>query len=461
MNDVAAVVLAAGKGTRMKSAVAKVLHPLLGRPLLSYPLDACRQAGIGRIVAVVGHQAEEVEKALGAPDVLFALQAEQRGTGHAALCARSALQGFSGTAVLLCGDVPLLRPETLTALLDAHHRTGALATVLSMVPPDPRGYGRLVRDRAERLARIVEERDASEAEKAVREVNTGTYAVELPWLWGVLAGLSPANSQGEYYLTDVVAAAAAEDRAGSLLLGDPTEVMGINSRTHLAEAAGALRRRINEEWMEAGVTLEDPATTWIEPGVVLAPDVTIGPACRLAGATRVDAGALVEQGVVVTDSRIGPGAHIKPYCVFSGATVGAGAEVGPFAHLRPGAELGEASRVGNFVEMKKSRLGRGSKASHLTYLGDTEIGEKVNVGAGTITCNYDGAAKHRTVIGDGAFIGSNTSLVAPVTVGAGATVAAGSTVTQDVPEGALGVGRARQRNVAEWSARKAARKLGS
>jgi bifunctional UDP-N-acetylglucosamine pyrophosphorylase/glucosamine-1-phosphate N-acetyltransferase len=457
MNDVAALVLAAGKGTRMKSGLAKVLHPLLGRPLLSYPLDACRGAGIGRIVAIVGHQAEDVEKSLASPDVAFALQAEQRGTGHAAQCGRPALEGFSGTALLLCGDVPLLRPETLTKLLDTHRRAGALVTVLSMEPASPCGYGRLVRDAVGRLAHIVEDRDASPSEQAVREVNTGTYAVELPWLWGALEGLSPNNSQGEYYLTDIVAAAAREGRAQSLLLADPLEVMGINSRAHLAEAATALRARINGAWMEAGVTLEDPSTTWIEPGVLLAEDVTLGPGCRLAGATTVETGARLDQGVVIADSRIGPGAHVKPYCILTQASVGPGAQVGPFAHLRPGADLAEFAHVGNFVELKKTRLGRGSKANHLAYLGDSEIGDKVNVGAGTITCNYDGVAKHRTVIRDGAFIGSNTSLVAPVTVGTGATVAAGSTVTQDVPDQALGVGRSRQRNIEGWKARKAAR----
>jgi len=454
MKDVTAVVLAAGKGTRMRSALAKVLHPLLGHPLLWYPLEACRAAGVGRTVAVVGHQAEEVRDRLGAPDVAFALQAEQKGTGHAVLCAREALGDFRGTVLVLCGDVPLLRPETLGRLSAAHVASEALVTVLSMKPEDPTGYGRLVRDAQGRLLRIVEERDASAAEKGVGEVNTGTYALELPWAWGALNGVGTANTQGEYYLTDVVAAAAREGRAASLLLEDPDEVMGINSRAHLAEAAVALRRRINGAWMEAGVTLEDPATTWIEPGVVLASDVTIGPSCRLEGTTRVAEGARIDQGAVIRDSEIGSGSHVKPYCVITDSQVGPDTQVGPFAHLRPGATLLDGARVGNFVEMKKSTLGKGSKASHLTYLGDTVVGEKANIGAGTITCNYDGVHKHKTTIGDGAFIGSNTSLVAPVTVGPGATVAAGSTVTQDVPGEGLGVARARQKNIENWKARK-------
>ncbi len=460
MHDVVAVVLAAGKGTRMRSSVAKVLHPLLGRPLLSFPIEASRAAGVGRTAVVVGHQAEEVCRVLDAPDVTFVLQAEQRGTGHAVLCAREALEGFQGTALVLCGDVPLLRPETLRRLEAAHREAGTLVTVLSMEPPEPGGYGRLVRDASGRLLRIVEEQDASPAEKAVREVNTGTYALEFPWAWGALEALGTRNSQGEYYLTDVVAAAARVGGAASVLLEDPEEVMGINSRAHLAEAGAALRRRINRAWMEAGVTLEDPDSTWIEPGVVLAPDVTLGPGCRLQGTTRVAEGARIDQGVVVADSEIGPGAHVKPYCVLAEARLGPGAEVGPFAHLRPGAVLAEGARVGNFVEMKQSVLGRGSKASHLTYLGDTTVGERANIGAGTITCNYDGVQKHRTVIGDRAFIGSNTSLVAPVRVGTGATVGAGSTVTQDVPEGALGIARARQQNLEGRGARKKPRAPG-
>mgnify|MGYP005847318617 CR=1 FL=1 len=460
MNDIVAVVLAAGQGTRMRSSLAKVLHPLLGRPLLSYPLDACRAAGVERIVAVVGHQADQVRRRLGAADVTFALQAEQKGTGHALLCARGSLacgegdREFRGTALVLCGDVPLIRPETLRRLAQTHRQAGALVTVLSMEPPEPRGYGRILRDAAGRLVRIVEERDASPSERAVREVNTGTYALELPWVWDALGRVGAANSQGEYYLTDVVAAAAQDRRAAAVLLEDPEEVMGINSRLHLAEAGAALRRRINRAWMEAGVTLEDAQTAWIEPGVVLEPDVTLGPFVRLEGTTRIASGARVDQGAVITDSEIGPGAHVKPYCVVAQARVGPGAQVGPFAHLRPGAVLADDARVGNFVEMKKSVLGRGSKANHLTYLGDATVGEGANIGAGTITCNYDGVHKHQTAIGDGAFIGSNTALVAPVTVGAGATVAAGSTVTHDVPDGALGVARGKQRNVEGWNRRK-------
>jgi bifunctional UDP-N-acetylglucosamine pyrophosphorylase/glucosamine-1-phosphate N-acetyltransferase len=458
MNQVCALILAAGKGTRMKSQQAKVLHPLLGRPLIRFPVQACREAGVAPVVCVVGHQAKQVRDALPGADLAFALQAEQHGTGHAALCARESLQGFTGTALILCGDVPLLRAATLTRLTAHHAAAGAAVTVLSMRPAEPSGYGRLVRDATGALQGIVEQRDCTPEQLGIDEVNTGTYAVELPWLWEALARVGNANSQGEYYLTDVVAAAAAEGRAASLLLEDPEEVMGINSRTHLAEAAAVMRRRINRDWMEAGVTLEDPDSTWIGPGVVLEPDARVGPHCRLEGSTRVAAGARLDQGVVATDCAIGAGAHIKPYCVLAEAEVGPDTQVGPFAHLRPGAEMLAGSRVGNFVEMKKTTLGAGSKANHLTYLGDTVVGQGANIGAGTITCNYDGVNKHRTVIGDGAFIGSNASLVAPVTIGAEATVAAGSTVTQDVPDQALGVARGKQRNLDGWVARRPRKK---
>ncbi len=450
MDHTAAVILAAGKGTRMRSDLAKVLHPLLGRPLLWYPLEACRRAGVERLVVVVGHQAEAVRRAAGAPDVAFALQAEQNGTGHAVLCARPALADYRGTALILCGDVPLIRPETLRRLVEAHRSAGALVTVLTMELPDPAGYGRIVRDGDGHLVRIVEEADASDEERAICEVNSGTYAVELPWLWGALERLRPDNRQAEIYLTDAVEAAVGEERALALQVADAEEVLGVNSRVHLAQAAAVLRERVNRAWMEAGVTLEDPASTWIEPGVELEPDVTIGPGVRLAGHTRVASGSRIDTGCVLTDTVVGPGCHLKPYCVADGARLEAGAQAGPFAHLRPGAVVGPEARVGNFVEMKKAVLGRGSKANHLTYLGDATVGEGVNIGAGTITCNYDGRNKHPTVIRDGAFIGSNTSLVAPVTVGAGATVGAGSTITKDVPDGALGVARGRQRNIPGW-----------
>jgi bifunctional UDP-N-acetylglucosamine pyrophosphorylase/glucosamine-1-phosphate N-acetyltransferase len=450
MKETTAIVLAAGKGTRMRSRRAKILHPLLGRPLLAYPLDACREAGIHEIVVVAGHQADAVREAFQGQGVRFALQEEQLGTAHAVLCARPEVSRADGTAVILSGDVPLLRAGTLERLVADHERSGALVTVLTMVPGSPDGYGRIVRDEAGNVARIVEDRDADEAERAVREVNAGTYAVRLPWLWKALEEVGSDNSQGEYYLPDIVDLAAREGKAASVLLDDPDEVLGVNSREQLAEASALLRLRINRAWMEAGVTVEDPAGAWIEPGVELAPDVTVGAGCRLEGRTRVGAGSRIEQGSVLTDSVVGENVRIRPYCVLTDAEVGDEAQVGPFAHLRPRAKLGRGAKAGNFVELKNAVLGPGSKANHLSYLGDAEIGSGTNIGAGTITCNYDGEKKHRTTVGDRAFIGSNASLVAPVTVGDDAVIGAGSTITQDVEPGALGIGRARQRNLAGW-----------
>lgn len=450
MNDICAIILAAGKGVRMRSKKAKVLHPLLGRPMIRYPLDAARKAGAGKLAVVVGHQSEEVVEAVSAPDVKVVLQPAQLGTADAVSKAKAALEGFSGTALILCGDVPLLNGETLKKLLAAHHGADALVTVLSMTPPSAKGYGRLLREGGA-LKAIVEEKDADEETRAINEVNSGTYAVSLPWLWDALSGIDSKNSQGEFYLTDIVARAAALGRVQSVLMDDWSEGQGINSREQLAQANDAMRQRINRRWMEEGVTLEDPATAWIEPGVVLAEDVTIGPSCRIEGTTTVGAGTRIDAGAIITDSVLGENVHIKPYSVVNQARLGNGVEAGPFAHLRPQAELMENVRVGNFVEVKKSKLYPGVKANHLTYLGDATVGEGTNIGAGTITCNYDGKNKHQTLIGRKAFIGSNTSLVAPVKVGDGAVVGAGSTITRDVPDGALGVTRAKQQTVENWT----------
>ena len=452
MKNTFAIILAAGRGTRMKSATAKVLHPLLGRPMISYPVSAAKEAGVEKTVIVVGHQASEVEKALYGEGVCLALQPEQLGTADAVAKARPALGEASGTALILCGDVPLLRAETVKGLLLAHDKSGAKVTVLTMEPDDPTGYGRIVRDEDGSIRAIVEERDADAGTRKINEVNSGAYAVSLPWLWGALALIGGRNSQRELYLTDIVAAAGGE--AMVLKLADAGEAMGINSRAQLAEATAVLRSRINRHWMDEGVTLEEPSSTWIEPGVVLAPDVTLGPQTRLEGKTMIGRGSRIGMGSVIRDSVLGEEVVVKPYCVITEACLERCAQAGPFAHLRPGARIGEKARVGNFVEVKKSTLGPGVKANHLTYIGDAEIGEGTNVGAGTITCNYDGKDKFKTVIGKRTFIGSNTSLVAPVTVGDDAVIGAGSTITGDVEEGALGVARARQRNIRGWKRRK-------
>ena len=455
-----AVVLCAGKGTRMKSERTKVLHPLLGRPLCAWPLQRALDVRAEVVVAVVGHQADAVEGAVRAtfPDapLRFALQKEQRGTGDAVRSAREALAGFDGRVLILYGDVPLLRAETLAALLAAHERAGGLLSLVSCRLADPTGYGRVVRDEAGRVQRIVEHKDATAAELLVTEGNAGIYVVESRFLWEALEKLTPKNAQGEYYLTDLVEMAAARGAVGSVET-DPEEVSGCNDRAELSDRARVLRRRINLAHMRAGVSLLDPDTTYIEAGVVIGPDTEVGPSVSLHGRTVVGKNVVLGQGCVLTDSHVADGTQLKPYSVLEEAQVGAACTIGPFSRLRPGTELAEGVHLGNFVETKKARIGKGSKANHLAYLGDAAIGAGVNVGAGTITCNYDGVNKHLTELGDGVFIGSDTQLVAPVKVGAGAYVGAGTTVTKDVPPGALAVTRVAQQNVEGWAEKKRAR----
>jgi bifunctional UDP-N-acetylglucosamine pyrophosphorylase/glucosamine-1-phosphate N-acetyltransferase len=382
------------------------------------------------------------------------VQAEQRGTGHAARCALPALEGVEGEVVILYGDVPLIEPEAIRALADARG-DGALALLTCRVP-EPSGYGRILRDEAGAVTGIREHRDASEAERAIDEINPGLYAAEVGFLRDALAGLSDDNAQGELYLTDIVEAAAKGSGARSVEW--PLDsLMGVNDRAQLAEANAAMRRRIAVAHARAGVTIRDLDRVDIDADVELAADAVIEPNVTLRGATSVAAGARIDVGCVLTDVRVAPGAYLKPYSVATESAIGEDAQVGPFSHLRPGSELGPESRVGNFVETKKTRIGRGSKANHLAYLGDGILGEGVNVGAGTIFCNYDGFQKHTTVLEDGAFIGSDSQLVAPITVGEGAYVATGTTVTKNVPADALAVGRIRQENKEGYASRLKAR----
>ena len=451
----AAVVLAAGKGTRMKSARAKVLHAVAGRPMIEYPVALARSLGAERVVCVLGHEADSVEAAIaarfGAGAVEVALQAEQRGTGHATQMAGKALAGFKGAVLILYGDVPLLTAGTLERLVAARGRRPLSLVTMRMA--DPKGYGRIVRDGKDRVTRIVEDRDCSEGERAITEVNAGIYCVDAAFLFATLKRLRPDNAQGELYLTDVVARAA--EQGGAAAVDAPVaEMMGVNDRVDLAAADAAMRRRLCESLMRAGVTIHLPESCLIEPGVTVGADSEIGPSVTLRGATRVGKGALIEAGCIVHDAVLGDGVHLKPYCVIAESEVGAHAHIGPFAHLRPGSVLGEEVKIGNFVETKKARMGRGAKASHLSYLGDAEIGAGANIGCGTITCNYDGYKKSKTVIGEGAFIGSDTQLVAPVTVGARAVIAAGTTVVEDVAEGALALSRAAQVQVPGYYERK-------
>ena len=449
------VILAAGQGTRMKSRLPKVLHPIAGRPMVDHVLRTARSLSPSTITLVVGHQAAEVRRALaGQPDLQFALQEPQRGTAHALQQAEGALAGRHGTLVLLSGDVPLLSSATLRRLVDAHHAASAGATVVTAMVGRPYGYGRIVRVDG-RIARIVEERDASPAERAIREINSGIYAFDLAPLWDALRGIASTNAQGEFYLTDLV---GIYNRRGlpveTVVLETADETRGINSRSELAEVSRIVRQTKNEELMAAGVTIIDPATTYIEDGVQVGADTVIHPGVILEGQTKVGSASEIHAYTRIVDSEIGDRVTVLNFCVILGTTIAEGAAVGPFAHLRPGNAVGERAKIGNFVELKKTTLGPGSKAPHLSYLGDATIGANVNVGAGTITCNYDGQRKHPTVIEDGAFIGSDTQLIAPVTVGKGAYVGAGSSITEDVPAGALGIARGRQTNVEGWVERK-------
>lgn len=449
----AAVILAAGRGTRMKSELPKVLHAVAGVPMLNYPVGLARALGCGPTVVVVGHGAETVEAALAGSGALFALQSQQLGTGHAVLCAEPQLAGFRGTVLLLCGDVPLLRRETLEALLHYHAAQQATVTVLTAHMPNPHGYGRIVRQGDEVLC-IVEEKDASLQQRAITEINTGIYALEAPFVFEALKTIGCDNAQGEYYLTDVLAAArAAGRRVCALAAGTPEETMGINDRVQLAEAGALMRQRINRELMLSGVTLVDPATAYIEPQVKIGADTVIEPNVQLRGATVIGRNCRIDSGVCVDGCSVGDGAHLKAGSVMTDSSVGERSEVGPMAHLRPGTVLVGENKIGNFVETKKSVLGQGSKASHLTYIGDAEVGRKVNIGCGTITCNYDGVNKHKTIIEDEVFVGSDTQFVAPVRIGRGALIGAGSTITKDVPADALALSRPEQKTIEGWAAR--------
>lgn len=440
------MVLCAGKGTRMKSEQPKMLHPLLGRPLCAWPIAAAIQADAAPLVAVVGHQAESVRAAIqtqfSSIHPRFAVQREPLGTADAVRAAALELRDTEGPVLILYGDTPLLTGATLRRLLATLQETSTPLALVSTTARDPSGYGRLVRVDG-RVVRVVEERDATAQERALDEVNAGVYAVQARFLWTALAQLRPSNAQGEYYLTDLVALAAHAGGVASLQV-DFEETAGVNDRVDLAECARVLRRRINQAHMRAGVTLDDPESTTIEADVELSEDVVLERGVSLRKGTRVAKGARIGQGSVLEAVDVGEEAHIRPYCVLEESRVGARCLLGPFARLRPGSELDAGVHLGNFVELKKTRMGKGSKANHLSYLGDAVVGMDVNVGAGTIICNYDGVAKHTTEVGDGVFIGSDSQLVAPVKVGAGAFIAAGTTVTKDVPPDALALSRAPQ-----------------
>ena len=452
-SDLHVVILAAGQGTRMKSSRPKVLHGLAGKPLIHHVLRTADLLSPTTVTAVVGHKANDVRAGLPS-SVVTVLQEPQLGTAHALQQAEGTLGGQAGTVVLLSGDVPLLRAATLQALVDTHRRANAAATVVTATVERPYGYGRVVRTDG-RIARIVEERDASPAERQIHEINGGIYAFDLAPLFDALRGIASQNAQGEFYLTDLVAIYRRRKLpVETVTVADPTEIRGINSQTELAEVSRIVRQNKNEELMAAGVTIVDPATTYIDQDVDIGADTIIHPGVTIEGATRIGNACEIQANVRIADSILGSHVTINNFCVIVGATVASGAAVGPFAHLRPESVLGEKARVGNFVELKKTTLGARSKASHLAYLGDATIGTDVNIGAGTIICNYDGRAKQPTVIEDGAFIGSDTQLIAPVTVGRGAYVGTGTTVRESVPPGALAVSAGKQRNIEGWVERK-------
>ncbi len=446
--DFDVIILAAGQGTRMRSARPKVLHNLAGKPLLGHVIDTASALGARQIHTVIGHGADQVRECLGDAPCRWALQEQQRGTGHAVAQAMPGVAG-DGVALILYGDVPLVRAETLRPLLDSA-AAGALA-LLTVELDDPTGYGRILRDAGERILGIVEQKDASPEQLAVREVNTGILAAPVARLADWLPRLSANNAQGEYYLTDIVAMAVADGVAVSAHAPSaPWEVEGVNNRLQLAALERRYQRNCAEQLLHDGVALADPARLDVRGELRAGRDVYIDVNCVFEGRVVIGDDVQVGANCVIIDSEIGAGSVIKPFSHLEGARIAGRGEVGPYARLRPGTELAEGAKVGNFVETKKSRIGPGSKVNHLTYIGDADIGSHANVGAGTITCNYDGVNKHKTRIGDGAFIGSNTSLVAPVSIGAGATVGAGSTITGDVPDGQLAVARGKQRNIDGW-----------
>jgi bifunctional UDP-N-acetylglucosamine pyrophosphorylase / glucosamine-1-phosphate N-acetyltransferase len=455
MPDTHVVVLAAGQGTRMKSDLPKVLHGIAGRPLIEHVLRTADTINPATVTVIVGHRADVVREQLRSrSNIAFALQQPQLGTAHAVQQAEQVLAGRSGTVVLLSGDVPLLTGRTLQRLVETHRGAGAAATVVTATVERPYGYGRIVRADG-RIARIVEERDASPAERRIKEINSGIYAFDLAPLFDALRGIASQNAQGEFYLTDLIGIYRRRKLpVETLMIENPEEIRGINSRTELAEVSRVVRQTKNEELMAAGVTLIDPATTYIDPDVEIGADTVIHPGVIIEGATTIGAACEIQGHVRITDSQIGDRVTINNFCLLVGARVADGVSIGPFAHLRPGTELHEGSKVGNFVELKKTTLGANSKVNHLAYLGDATVGIGVNVGAGTITCNYDGVNKHQTVIEDGAFVGSDSQLVAPITIGKGAYVGTGTTVREDVPAGSLAVSAGKQRNIEGWIQKK-------
>ncbi len=449
MKETAALILAAGKGTRMKSRLPKVLHRVGGLPMAEQVLHAVQKAGTSRQIMVIGFGSEAVQEYFGSR-VEFVLQEEQLGTGHAVMQAAPLLETMEGTVVITCGDTPLVTAETFREMMAFHEQQQAAATILTAVMDDPTGYGRIIRNEAGHVVKIVEQKDGAPDELAVQEINTGIYCFDIQKLLGALKQIGNDNAQGEYYLTDAIGILVhAGDAVAAFVTKDSEQTLGVNSRVQLAEAERILRARIAKHWMEEGVTIIAPMNTYIGTEVVIGKDTILYPGTILEGATVIGEGCEVGPYTRLTNVTMGNDTHIH-MCYAHDCEIKNEAELGPFAHFRPDTVIGDRVKVGNFVEVKNSVVGAGTKFPHLSYIGDSDVGDGVNMGCGTITVNYDGKKKHRTVICDHAFVGCNSNLVAPVTIEPYAYVAAGTTVTKDVPENALAVGRAKQKNIEDW-----------
>jgi bifunctional UDP-N-acetylglucosamine pyrophosphorylase/glucosamine-1-phosphate N-acetyltransferase len=446
-----ALILTAGEGKRMKSSIPKVLHPILGQPIISYVVEEVKKVSPENIVLVVGYGSDDVKKALQSDRLSYVSQSRQLGTADAVMSSRRKLDGYEGTIAILCGDSPLIRHETLRKFINTHKKSKSLLSILTAKVSNPYGYGRVIRDGSGKITAIVEEKDATPSQRIVNEINSGMYCVETGFLWKALDQIDKKNNQEEFYLTDIVGIAS---RSGIEVTGFnlnvEEEIIGINNRVELSHAEELMRKRINEKLMLSGVTILDPEQTYISPQVSIGKDTVIYPQSFIYGKTRIGKRCKIGPSVWIEDAKIKNDSIIKFSSYMEKVLIGANVMIGPFAHLRPGSELMDGAKVGNFVEIKKSKIGSSSKVQHLSYVGDATVGERVNIGAGTITCNYDGLHKYQTIIADDAFIGSDTMLVAPVKVGRGATTGAGSTITRDVESESLAIGRAKQVTIKNW-----------
>ena len=453
--DLALVLMAAGKGTRMRSRLPKVLHPICGRPILLHALEMGRELGARRRIVIVGAGEEQVRAALEGQDVELVQQAEQRGTAHAALSARSALAGHDGPVLVMNGDHPLYRASNVAAMREAFEASAADLEILVTDMPNPNGYGRVLRDSGGRVVRIVEERECSDTMKRISEVNLGAYLADARLMFDLLSRVRDDNDKREFYITDIVELALALGRKVEAARADDwSESLGINTRLELARAEGLMRTRLVDELLEGGVSMVDPETTYVEVDVGVGEDTVLAAGVTLRKGTRIGANCRIDPGVVIDGCTIGDDVWVKPGCFLERSRVGSRCELGPNAHLRPGSQLADDVRIGNFVEVKNSVLGPGTKADHLAYIGDADVGSKVTFGCGAIVVNYDGAKKTRTTVGDRAFIGCNSNLIAPVVIEPDAYVGAGSTISKTVPSGALGIARAEQRNIEGWRKRR-------